>query len=179
MKRKGSGLFAAWTRYKGGGGGVRQRGHSCGHVDYFMWEEFPSYRISIHVREHERNLSLLFFPIRELEMWGLGRLRVGHFTLKFFAYCRKIHNPESFIVLFFTLKISAVIFIGEGLALSRLQNDLTSNIWWFVPANTTFSQKLVVERRRLPRHAMGVFPPKWRWLTQEHYILSIEKILYS
>ena len=32
-------------------------------------------------------------------------------------------NPESFIELFFTGKISAVIFIGEGLALSRLQDD--------------------------------------------------------
>ena len=44
------------------GVGVRQRGHSCGHVDYFMWEEFPSYRISMNIC----NLSLIFFPIREL-----------------------------------------------------------------------------------------------------------------
>ena len=42
-----------------GEGGLRQRGHSCGHVDYFMWEEFPSYRISIHVREHTQPLFTL------------------------------------------------------------------------------------------------------------------------
>ena len=37
-------------------------------------------------------------------------------------------KPGNFIVLFFTWKISAVIFIG-GLALPRSQNDLTSKIW--------------------------------------------------
>ena len=41
----------------------------------------------------------------------------------FFACCRKIFNPESFIVPFFSRKISAVIFNWEGLALSHLQND--------------------------------------------------------
>ena len=41
----------------------------------------------------------------------------------FLAHSRKIFKPESFIILFFTWNISGVIFIGEGLALSRSQND--------------------------------------------------------
>ena len=35
--------------------------------------------------------------------------------------------PESFIVQFFTRKISRVTFVGEGLALSGLQNDFLKN----------------------------------------------------
>ena len=35
--------------------------------------------------------------------------------------------PESFIVQFFTRKISRVTFVGEGLALSGLQNDILKN----------------------------------------------------
>ena len=41
---------------------------------------------------------------------------------------RKIVNLERFIVLFLTGKISAVIFIGKGLALSRSQNDEETSI---------------------------------------------------
>ena len=40
-----------------------------------------------------------------------------------FLVCRKIFNPESFIVLLFTWQISAVIFVGEGLTFSLLHND--------------------------------------------------------
>ena len=37
-------------------------------------------------------------------------------------------NLESFIVLFLTRKISALIFIGEGVALSQSQNDEETSI---------------------------------------------------
>ena len=47
----------------------------------------------------------------------------------FFVYCQKIDTPEFFIALFFTRKVSTVIVIEEGWALSRLQNGKTSNIW--------------------------------------------------
>ena len=46
------------------------------------------------------------------------------FDLKFFRILLKLFNSESFIVLFFTWKVSAIIFIGEGLALLLLQNIL-------------------------------------------------------
>ena len=41
----------------------------------------------------------------------------------FLRTVEKHATPESFIVPFFTRKISGVTFIGEGLALSRWQND--------------------------------------------------------
>ena len=47
---------------------MRQRGHSCGHVDYFMWEEFPSYRSSIHVKEHTQSLLTLLSYKRVLDL---------------------------------------------------------------------------------------------------------------
>ena len=63
-------------------------------------------------RQFERALDLM----RKRTSTGLN--------LKFFfAYSRNIFKPASFIVLRFTCKISAVIFIGEGLALFRSQND--------------------------------------------------------
>ena len=51
------------------------------------------------------------------------------FDLKFFRVLSKIDTPEFFIVLFFTRKVSTVIVIEGGWALSRLQNAKTSNIW--------------------------------------------------
>ena len=51
------------------------------------------------------------------------QLRVGHFTLKFFRVLSKNTQSGKLHCTIFHLKISAVIFIGEGLALSRLQND--------------------------------------------------------
>ena len=53
---------------------------------------------------------------------------ITRFNLKFFRLFSKNIQPGNFIALFFTWKISAVIFIG-GLALPRSQNDLTSKIW--------------------------------------------------
>ena len=48
----------------------------------------------------------------------------------FFAYCQKIDtSPEFFTVLLFTRKVSTVIDIEGGWALSRSQNAKTSNIW--------------------------------------------------
>ena len=38
-------------------------------------------------------------------------------------------TQESFILLFFTKRVSTVIFTEEGLSLSQWQNDKTSHIW--------------------------------------------------
>ena len=46
----------------------------------------------------------------------------------FFAYSLKIDTPESFIVLFFTAKVSSLISVEGGEALSRSLNDKISNI---------------------------------------------------
>ena len=47
----------------------------------------------------------------------------------FLAYTPKIDTPESFIsLIFFTRKVTTVLFIEEGPDLSRSQNDKTSNI---------------------------------------------------
>ena len=59
----------------------------------------------------------------------------------------------------------------KGYALSGWQNDKTSNIWLIVSATSTFSLKLVVEWRRLPR-----FPAKMA-LVYARALLSIEKNL--
>ena len=62
-----------------------------------------------------------------LETQGRERLRVRELTLSFFAYSQNIDSPESFILPFFTRKVSTVTF-SEGYALFRSQNDETSNI---------------------------------------------------
>ena len=65
------------------------------------------------------------------------------------------------------LDLRASTTTSEGsYALSRSQNDKTSNIWYLVFATTTFALILVVEWRRLPH-----FPAKWRWFTREHYVV--------
>ena len=99
--------------------------------------------------------------------------RSTRFGLKFFAHSQNIDSPESFILPFFTRKVSIVTFSGGGYALSRSQSDKTSNIWYLVSATSTFSLKLVVEWRRLPR-----FPAKMR-LVHARALLSIEEISYS
>ena len=48
--------------------------------------------------------------------------------LKVFSRILKIDSPESFILPFFTRKVSTVIFSEGGYASSRSQNDKTSNI---------------------------------------------------
>ena len=56
-------------------------------------------------------------------------------------------NPESFIVIFFTLKVSEVIFFGEGLARfpGRKMIKLLELHNLFPPLKTTFSLKRVVD----------------------------------
>ena len=67
---------------------------------------------------------------RELKIQGRGRgLRGRHLILSFLAYALKIYTPESFIVLFFTTKVSMLISVEEGKALSRSLNDKIPNIW--------------------------------------------------
>ena len=66
--------------------------------------------------------------IRELYIQGRERLRVRDLTSSFFAYSQNIDSPESFILLFFTRKVSTVTFSGGGCTLSCSQNDKTSNI---------------------------------------------------
>ena len=48
--------------------------------------------------------------------------------LRFLAYSLKLDTPESTIVLFFTTKVSSVISVEGGKALSRLLNDKIPNI---------------------------------------------------
>ena len=89
-------------------------------------------------------------------------------TSSFFAYSQNIVFRESFSLPFFTRKVSTVILSEGGYALSRSQNDKTSNVWYLVFA--TFTLKLVVEWRRLP-----LFPAKMT-LVHARALLSIEKI---
>ena len=56
------------------------------------------------------------------------------FNLKCFRIFSK--NVQSFIVLFFTRKVSAIIFIGDSLALSRSQNDGTCSCHYDILAKT-------------------------------------------
>ena len=81
---------------------------------------------------------------------GWERLRVRDLTSSFFAYSQNIDSPESFILPFFTRKVSTVTFSEGGCTLSWSQNDKTFNSWYLVSATSTFSLKVVVEWRRLP-----------------------------
>ena len=56
------------------------------------------------------------------------------FNLKCFRIFSK--NVQSFIVLFFTWKVSAIIFTGGNLALSRSQNDWTCSCHYDILAKT-------------------------------------------
>jgi len=67
------------------------------------------------------------YGIRDLYIRGRGRLRVRDLTKSFFAYSPNIDFPESFILPFFTRKVSIVILSEGGYALSRPQNDKTFN----------------------------------------------------
>ena len=68
------------------------------------------------------------YVIRELYIRGRGRLRQRHLILSFLAYSPKIDILESFILPFFTTKVSTVISVEGGEVLSRLLNDKISNI---------------------------------------------------
>ena len=65
----------------------------------------------------------------ELKIRERGRLPGWHLILRFLAYPLKLDTPESTIVLFFTTKVSSVISVEGGKALSRLLNDKIPNIW--------------------------------------------------
>ena len=69
-----------------------------------------------------------FGNVRDLYIQERGRLRVRDLTLSFFAYSANMDSPESFILPFFTGKLSTVTFSGGGYTLSRSQIDKTSNI---------------------------------------------------
>ena len=75
------------------------------------------FRVGLEEREREK---------RDLEIQG--RQRVRDLTLSFFAYSKDIDSPESFILPFFTRKVSTVIFSERGYTLSQSQNENTSNI---------------------------------------------------
>ena len=55
--------------------------------------------------------------------------KVGNKRKVFLRILEKYSTRKVSLYYFFTWKISAVIFIGEGLALSRSQNDWTSKLW--------------------------------------------------
>ena len=61
-------------------------------------------------------------------------------TSRFFEFSQNIDSPESFMLPFFTRKVSTVLtvfFTQGGYALSRSQNNKTSNIWYLVSATLT------------------------------------------
>ena len=132
-------------------------------------------RACCHVTQHRSSIywETITFRLKILRRDGRGRVRVRDLTWSFFAYSENIDSPESFILPFFTRKARTVTFSEGGYTLSRSQNDKTSNIWQLVPATSTFSLKVVVEWRRLPR-----FPAKMT-LVHARALLSTEKILYS
>ena len=74
-------------------------------------------------------LILLITHIRDLWIQGQERLCVRDLTSSFLAYSQNIHCSKSFILPFFTRKVSAVTFREGGCTLYRSQNDKTSNIW--------------------------------------------------
>ena len=55
---------------------------------------------------------------RDLQIQGRERLRVRDLTSSFFAYSQNIDSPESFILPFFTRKVSTVTFSEGGCTLS-------------------------------------------------------------
>ena len=89
------------------------------------------------------------------------------------TYSQKLDTSQSFILLFFTRKLNTVIFIEEGQALSRFQNDKTSNIWELDFVTTTLALKLVVEWRWL-----SSFPAKMT-VVHARALLSGEKMSFS
>ena len=66
--------------------------------------------------------------IRDLWIQERGRLRVPDLTSSFFASSHYIDSLESFILPFFSRKVSTVTFSEGGYALSRWQKDKTTNI---------------------------------------------------
>ena len=67
------------------------------------------------------------------------------FNLKFFRLLSNYRLPGKLHLPYFTRKVSTVILSEGRYALSRSQNDKTSNILNLVFAKTTFALKLVVE----------------------------------
>ena len=71
------------------------------------------------------------------------------------------------------------IFSEAGYALSRSQNDKTSNILYLVFATTTFARKLVVEWRRLPRFPTKMMLAHARTPIRENLVLVVVPVLES
>ena len=67
------------------------------------------------------------------------------FNLKFFRLLSNYRLPGKLHLPYFTRKVSTVILSEGRYALSRSQNDKTSNILNLVFASMTFTLKLVVE----------------------------------
>ena len=55
--------------------------------------------------------------------------KVRDLTSSSFSYSQNTDFQESFILPFFTRKVSTVTFSEGGYTLSQLQNDKPSNIW--------------------------------------------------
>ena len=70
------------------------------------------------LEERERRETFRFNDDNEYEI----------LTLSFFAYSKNIDSPESFILPFFTRKVSTVIFRERGYTLSQSQDENIFNI---------------------------------------------------
>ena len=93
------------------------------------------------------------------------------FNLKFLrVFLKKKNTPESFNLLFSPKKLVRLFILKEVKpSPDRKMIKLLTSVNLFPPlrhSRWSFSLKLVVEWRRL-----GVFPPKWRWFTREHYLV--------
>ena len=76
---------------------------------------------SLHVNSPNLKLSVI---TETFSIPGLG----GRVRVRDFAYSENIGSPESFILLFFTRKVSTVTLSVGDYTLSRSQNYKTSNI---------------------------------------------------
>ena len=98
-----------------------------------MPKQFLSRDDKAHEKRESSNIVSLFINILKAIVdcrSGLETFRSEdeddyehEFDLKFFAYSQNIYFPESFILPFFTRKVSTVNLSERGYSLSRLQND--------------------------------------------------------
>ena len=91
------------------------------HYPWYTWSnpQFCITVVPIPPSSEEKLETFRFKDEDEYEIW----LKV------FFAYSQNVDSPESFILPFFTGKVSTVTFSEGGYSLSGSQNDKTSNIW--------------------------------------------------
>ena len=113
-------------------------------------------------------------PIQQRRLDSRTRTTTStRFDLKFSRVFSNYRHPGKLHCTSFPKKISTVIFTERAQAISRPQNDKTSNTSKLVSVTTTFSLKLVVEWRQ-----QSHFPAKMT-VVHAQALFSIVKISYS